>query len=208
MYYFAKLYEIITGLELDLAEGHLIRRDNGQVVALQHPEFLLTFIPVFYDMYKKNLDLFIRNKADDRINPRWWFYFDAISRYNDEDNDQFRRIIELGVRVHIQGDMATALVLAYRRFSLENPGVPFDALENDFFKTNRAVFDQVLKDFGDHLANIKKPLELIPWEEANRTLLYFGGTPVGAWLTRSVIIDDVFRWREVQWKMAKDALAQ
>jgi len=205
MYYFAKLYEIITRHEIRLA---LDSHDQQARRKLRYPDFLLIFIPIFYDMYKRNVDLYMRNKDDDNLAPDWKSYFDTIRNYDDKSNYHLQRIIQYGVRAHIQGDMAGALVKAYQTYSAGHPEVRFDDLKNDFFDINKKVFNDVLTEFQLHLVKIKRPLDLIPDEGFNYGVLWFGGTSFGSWLNDSFSIDDVFEWREAQWQKAKKRLRQ
>ena len=201
LYYFAKLYEIITKNEVALTKGKFIK--DNKILRLQHPDFLLEFIPIFYNMYKTNLDLFLKNKYDNNISPHWYLYFKEASQFNDTSNLHFQKVIKFGVGAHIKGDMATALAKAYKIFFKQHPDIPFEELKNDFFEINRPVFEKVLSQFQSHLRDIKRPLET---GIADKELLWFAGSRWGSILAGNINIDEVFHWREDAWNAANDFL--
>ncbi|MBI3408518.1 MAG: hypothetical protein HY040_09210 [Planctomycetes bacterium] len=189
-YWFAQLYYYITRYEIE-------KRGN-----LEHPGFLLHFIPVFYDMYAENAERFANNQPDS-IAPQWKDHFfqsrigialepTMIGPYL----ERVRISLTSGVQAHIKTDMSEALAnayLSYRQKYCDAP--PFEAYHDDFFKRNRPVFDLV----KDSLIN----------DLVNRVI--FGGqgasdphvvARVSDIVKKGLNNDDVYDWRETAWQDA------
>ncbi len=210
-YWFAALYDTISKFELRAV-------DNKE---FDHPAFLCHFIPIFYNMYARNAELFLKDDMDHM--DVWWqlhFYPDAAISGNvsvtatallkdntliNEDMKQsilrLSAIIDImveGVRAHIQQDMKVALARAYSTYAQTYKNVPaFDDHHHDFFEINRAVFERVTTSIiADLLAS-----EFIPVNaEAAKTLaqLFHVGLDT----------DQIYTWRQAAWDSAKNALAQ
>ena len=192
-YWFAKLYELITYFEI-------LRADR-----LQHPAFLLHFIPVFYNMYSDALDDF-QNGNLSRVSALWLTHFRTAARPNVGSFSSWQRGVQnsivTGVRAHIQGDMATALERAYRsyvsKYCLTN--VPFDTFRVDFFERNRPVFDEVQASFFTELSRLGPfPVSV----EVGQAII-----GIGAQVSGGLDLDEVFGWRAAAWAEAKRRLGQ
>jgi hypothetical protein len=206
-YYFAKLYELITKNEIALAEGNLTA--GGKNLSLKHPDFLLEFIPIFYGMYKKNLEL-LMNKEINRVTSRWQTYYQYTIGIDDKDNFDFMRSLTMAVKAHVEGDMSKALAQAFRAFSVKHPEISFNDhdLHNDFFELNRFVFDSTEAELRSHLADISRPLDKRFGRTFDYVTLYIGSTRLGTYLTnkaedifrtRAMDINEVYAWRQQAW---------
>jgi hypothetical protein len=136
-YWFAKLYEYITYYEIEMS----------RTKQLQHPGFVLHFIPIFYGMYADALEKYLSgNKTG--VHPMWAVHFSTAGR--PRTGSSFAWIggvvasIKTGVAAHIRGDMAGALEQAYRsyvrKYCLSNP--PFDMFKRDLFDVMKPVFEK------------------------------------------------------------------
>jgi hypothetical protein len=192
-YWFAKLYELITYFEILRIDG------------LQHPGFLLHFIPVFYNMYSDALDDFQNNNLG-RVSALWRLHFTTAGRPSVGSFSDWQRGVQnsivTGVSAHIRGDMATALERAYRsyvaKYCLTN--VPFDTFRTDFFERNRPVFNEVQASFFLELSR-RGPFPVRP--EVGQAII-----GVGAQVSGGLDLDEVFRWRATAWAEAKRRLGQ
>jgi len=190
IYWFAKLYELITYFEI---------RDRGN---FDNPGFVMHFIPVFYGLYYSALQNF-QNGARDKIHDLWKKHFDGLQvggRPADPGSmDGVKHSIVTGVTAHVQGDMAAALETAYRTWNVK-PKPAYADLKRDFFEKNRPTFEASKAAFFLDL-NDKGPFPFRP--EVGQMLIGTGEKVVGGGLD----IDEVYRWREAAWKKAGDQLA-
>ena len=188
-YWFAKLYEMITYEEI------------AAIGNFQQPAFVMHFIPVFYNLYLRALD------NPGAAHALWTRHFTAAARPDNSSisawMDGVRNSIVTGVTAHIQGDMATALEQAYRSYVAKyclSPPPPFDQFRPDFFGRNRIVFQRAEASFLLHASQFS-PFPVGP--EFGQYLF-----AVGARVTGSLDLDEVFRWRESAWSEAKRRLGQ
>jgi hypothetical protein len=185
-YWFAKLYEIITGFEI------------GSARAYKEPGFVLHFIPIFYDMYNRALDSWDAGGAS--VSPLWRVHFMNTGRPDMDSvlgwSSGVTTSIITGVSAHIRGDMGQALETAYRSYVKKyclNPAPPFDTYKDDFFAMG-AVFEQ------GRVAAMSLVASLGPVPEAGVKL----GEAMGAGLS----VGEVNRWRAEAWADAKRRLGQ
>jgi hypothetical protein len=197
-FWFAELYRIITEAE--------IRNRHG----FKSPGFVMTFIPIFYEMYAKNAEAYV-NGDDGGVNSRWRTHFIYGKNWNEQVSGSERtpRLGELGytvnslvsgVRVHITEDMAEALCRAYRSYSQKhNTKAPFDAYKEDFFNAfSKSIFrDQV---------RTQLLRELISFHTMSND-----GDPafmgrVSEQLGVGLDVATIWRWREDAWKRANEQL--
>ena len=200
---FAKLYEIITRLEI---------RDR---VKLDYPAFLLHFIPFFYDRYDMALSDYT-NKNVKSIHPLWVEHFKGPNLWKLEaytlillravpglDHDKtflsllISESIEKGVEAHIKSDMEKALVDAYSSYkSTYCPQHPpeFKIFHKDFFETNEPTFKAVRGEF------LVDP-------EISKLLISSILVTVGDFFT-GLEIDEIYDWREAAWQAAQTKVRQ
>jgi len=196
IYWFAKLYELITHFEIESA------------ATLKHPGFLLHFIPVFYDMYFNALEGFL-NKKPGGVSALWRAHFASSSGRPDMSGimgwtRDIALSIQTGATAHIQGDMDKALVRSYQsyvaKYSLT--GITLDTFKDDFLIRNRPVFVKVQAEFFLEISN----LSTFPGRpEVGQYIIGVGQrSGVGGGLD----LDEVFQWRELAWESAKRILGQ
>jgi hypothetical protein len=111
--------------------------------------------------------------------------------------------IVTGAKAHIQGDLAAALEQAYRSYVAKyclSPPPRFDEFRNDFFESNRKLFDRSKGALLLHLSQ-HSPLPVGPeWGQ----FLFATGEPLAGGLA----VDEVYRWRESAWNTARGRLGQ
>jgi len=188
-YWFAKLYELITYFEL---------RDRGK---FEHADFVLHFIPAFYKLYYDAMKNYLRG-ARGNVSDLWLTHFDGLKPAPDDGPgtlDGAKYSIKTGVTAHVQGDMTTALVTAYKTWTA-NPKPPFSALKKDFFENNRPTFDAAKAAFFIDL-NDKGPFPFRP--DVGQFVIASGEMVVGGGLA----VEEVYKWRDDAWKRADAALA-
>jgi hypothetical protein len=186
VYWFAKLYELITYFEI---------RDREK---FNHAGFVMHFIPVFYGLYHSAIKKFEANKWAE-TSPLWRVHFQVALRARTAGTmDGITASIVTGVTAHVKGDMATALADAYRTWT-ENPKPAFAELKDDFFAKNRPTFDAAKAAFFLELQD-KGPSPFRP--EVGQLIIGTGETVIGGGLD----IDEVYKWRETAWSDAATAL--
>lgn len=186
-YWFARLYYYITLYEIENS------------YKFEHPDFMMHFISVFYQMYNANLQSYLAGGK--QYTNQWGSYFE----YCAENNYNVNSKIELpttvaeasinGVIAHIKGDMEEALVKTFEEHKkLYNQPYQFDDYKTDFFETNRQIFDQVKTAFINEVG--KK------WAASEKTADYAQKLGVG------INIDEIYQWRSDEWENAKKKLIQ
>jgi hypothetical protein len=185
-YWFAKLYEIITGFEISAA------RDYKQ------PGFILHFIPIFYDMYNRALDAW--PAGGPAVSPLWRVHFMNTGRPDMDSilgwSSGVMTSIVTGVTAHIRGDMGQALESAYRSYVSKyclNPAPPFDTYKQDFFDMG-AVFIQA-RTAAMSLVTSLGPVPGV-------------GVKIGDALGAGLDVSQVNQWRTQAWAEAKRRLGQ
>jgi hypothetical protein len=199
-FWFAKLYELITYFEI-------LESDR-----FTHPEFVLHFVPIFYNMYYDALQHYL-NRQLDQVSALWLQHFQTASR---PFADSFRQYLSdisdsiiTGVSAHINGDMASALEQAYRsfvaRYCVQN--VPFNEYRRDFFENNRPIFERVKAEFLLVLARLG-PFPVRP--EVGQFIIAGGEQSGVAPLAgaRGLDVNEVYRWRATAWSTALSRLGQ
>nr|MDQ3142930.1 DUF5995 family protein [Bacteroidota bacterium] len=205
LYDFAKLYEVITYYEILVARGEFYSNDEN--VKLEHPEFLLTFIPIFYDMYMSNLTNYLNGNFHN-CTKEWLLAFDlAQNATKDRTIDNFNISLKASVSAHIEGDMKYALVKAYKIFNKNHPDVSFDELHNDFFQLNWPVFKHVEGSFFTQLGRISRPFQM-PFGMgalgSNSTMYHQFVMGVGSQKGfANMSLAEIFGWRQTAWDQAK-----
>lgn len=186
VYWFAKLYELITYFEI---------RDREKFT---HAGFVMHFIPVFYGLYHSAIKQFEAGKWADAP-PLWGVHFQVALRNRRAGSmEGITASIKTGVSAHVQGDMATALANAYRTWKA-NPKPAFAELKDDFFAKNRPTFDAAKAAFFLELQD-KGPSPFRP--EVGQLIIGQGEAVISGGLN----IDEVYRWRETAWSAAATAL--
>lgn len=209
-YWFAKLYEFITEAEI---------AGRG---AMSYPGFLLSFIPMFYDLYAMNVewDQAAHAGSATSVADQWKGYFDetefgddVVAEQVDVETQAARDprylvggylnavtiSILAGVSAHVQGDMAHALAYAYDGYRSRYLGSgPFNKYKSDFFERNRPIFDTVRVKLVAHLLDKMH----LPGGLAPRLLSL--GDSVGIGGPR---VDDIYEWREKAWAEAWDSVS-
>ena len=192
-YWFAELYYYITLYEI---------RDLNR---FKHPAFVMHFIPIFYDLYAKNEELFEKGEFG-KIAPQWRAHFEphlvspldakayrpqAINTV--EYTDAATMILVSGVTAHIKGDMSVALEKAYRSYAAKYcDALPFDEYYDDFFKTNKPIFEKVRKAL---VGEINEHLGIVVDTEA--------ALQVADKVNIGLNIEEVYSWREAAWQKAR-----
>jgi hypothetical protein len=186
-YWFAKLYELITYYEVRDCE----KFDN--------PGFVLHFIPIFYDLYHGALQNY-RNGG--KVSPLWRTHMEGLRQKGEEVQpgtlEGAKFSIRSGVAAHVQGDMSTALENAYRTWRAD-PKPPFESLKNDFFATNRQIFNAAKAAFFLDL-NDKGPF---PFRADVGQYIIAQGEPVAG---GGLSVDEVYLWRGAAWNQAASRL--
>lgn len=189
-YWFGELYVYITDFEVAAAPS------------FAKPGFLLHFIPIFYDMYAENAELYAGDNANG-IAKNWQRHFTISSVFADPYRQKTQFVTDAtsslvsGVQAHIQGDMARALEDAYESYSRKYCNVPaLDTYKTDFFEVNRPIFEKVKTSFLNEFINLG----------------IFGGSKsidpntaakAGDAMKMGLNVDEVYRWREDAWQKAK-----
>jgi LysM repeat protein len=185
-YWFAKLYEIMTALEIDAARNY------------KHPGFVLHFIPIFYGMYNRALDGWAAGGAG--VSPLWREHFKLTGRPAGSGvlgwSSQVIASIVSGTTAHVRGDMGEALANAYRSYVNKyclNPAPPFDTFRQDFFAMG-GVFNQAQTAVMSLVASLGPVPE--------------GAVKIGESMGPSLDINEVEKWRAEAWADAKRRLGQ
>lgn len=186
-YHFALLYNIITYREIALAKSG----------TLEHPGFLLRFIPIFYKLYDDALQNFLSKKGG--YHDLWANHF-QYSSFQPEYQHFWAYLpyveasLVSGVRAHILGDMQHALRAAYQSYTIAYcVNVPLDTFHKDFFEINKAAFLTVRDEFVfDLMSRFFPPNMAIP-------------KPKGWILDKfaDIDIDEIYQWRQQAWDNAK-----
>ena len=193
MYWFAKLYEYTTFLEIQ------------KIRTVEHPAMVAHFIPVFFGLYKKDVDSYL-NRDTSKISTLWMQHFKSsgsgkITLSGAENS------ITTGAVAHIQGDMHQAFVLAYKSFT--NNYCPASPPPLEYFRS--AFFSPAaLKVFPESQATMFTEISRVlqtkapfsPSIETGQLGLGIGSKYFG------LSMDTVFKWREAAWAQAKNELGQ
>jgi outer membrane protein OmpA-like peptidoglycan-associated protein len=193
-YWFAKLYELITYYEI------------AEYRRFEHPEFVLHFIPIFYELYYQALQHYLMGEFD-KVSSIWRAHFDIAGRefagsgakYLQDVTDS----IVTGVYAHINGDMATALEQAHRSFVTKYclTETPFGDFQGDFFQNNRPIFEIVKAAFMLELARVGPfPVSVEVGQFSVAT-----GESLGL---MGLSVDEIYRWRARAWTEALDKLGK
>jgi hypothetical protein len=193
LFWFSKVYEIITYEELNAVTEQ----------TREHPVFVLKFIPAFYRLYYDPLQLHLRKQPG--VPSHWQTHF-AVTEVDIDSTsitayqNQILNCIVTGVRAHIQGDMATALVQAYRSCKATYPALTpdFEKLLPDFFELDPVIFKRVPANFFKYLSKLT-----LPFASTGVGQYLFGA---GNELIHGLPIDTVVAWRAVAWKDAQASL--
>jgi hypothetical protein len=198
-HWFAKLYEFTTYYEI------------GKASSFRHPAFVLHFIPIFYDLYYRALENWTAGNLA-LVSSPWKTHFTRASRPDNSSilawmNGVLDSIVT-ATAAHVQGDMATALELAYRSYVDKyclSPPPRFDEFRPDFFKMDSIVFKHSqaafilhLSHFGPGFAIGSKPRGL----EVGQFLFGVGARRVPG----SLDIGLVDQWRDIAWSEARRRL--
>jgi len=191
-YWFAKLYELITYYEIT-------ERDK-----FEYPSFVMHFVPIFYDIYYDALRHYLNDEFD-KIHDKWLRHFEQTGSPDGTTvadwMSDIRTSIETGVKAHIKGDMETALRKAYtsyvEKYCLE--GVSFNVFREDFFQTNKEIFEKVKAAFFIEMAK-KSPSPLSV--EATQFTFGAGEAVTGLGLP----VERIYEWRAQAWRSALDDL--
>ena len=188
LYWFAKLYEHTTFLEIE------------KIKTIEHPAMVAHFIPVFFGLYKKDVDSYL-NRDTSKVSTPWMQHFkssgnEKITLSGAENS------ITTAVVAHIQGDMPQAFVLAYKSFT--NKYCPASPPPLEYFRSS-FFSPAALKIFPESQAtmfteisrvmNTKAPFS--PSIETGQLGLGIGAKYFGLGM------DTVFKWREDAWSKAK-----
>jgi hypothetical protein len=188
LYWFAKLYEYTTFLEIE------------KIKTVEHPAMVAHFIPVFFGLYKKDVDSYL-NRDTSKVSTPWMQHFkssgnEKITLSGAENS------ITTAVVAHIQGDMPQAFVLAYKSFT--NKYCPASPPPLEYFRSS-FFSPAALKIFPESQAtmfteisrvmNTKAPFS--PSIETGQLGLGIGAKYFGLGM------DTVFKWREDAWNKAK-----
>ena len=193
LYWFAKLYEYTTFLEIQ------------KIKTVEHPDMVAHFIPVFFGLYKKDVDNYL-NSDTSKISTLWMQHFKSsgsgkITLSGAESS------ITTGAVAHIQGDMHRAFVLAYKSFT--NKYCPASPPPLEYFRS--AFFSPAaLKVFPESQAAMFTEISRVfqtkapfgPSIETGQLGLGVGSKYFG------LSMDTVFKWRENAWEQAKSELGQ
>jgi hypothetical protein len=192
-YWFAKLYEIITYMEI----AHRSR--------FRYPAFVMHFIPIFYKMYYDALQHFMNNRLD-QIHGLWLTHFQTAGRPAASGARQWMNEVEAtiktGVAAHIKGDMASALEQAFRSYAAKYclQDASLDIYKNDFFNVNKDIFELVKASFLIELAKFSpSPLSI----EMTQFLFAAGEQLTG----RGLSVSEIYQWRERAWQQALQNLS-
>ncbi len=193
LYWFAKIYEYTTFLE--------IKKLN----TIEHPDMVAHFIPVFFGLYKKDVDSYL-NRDTSKVSAPWMQHFKTSSNGKITLSGA-ESSITTGAVAHIQGDMHRAFVLAYKSFTNKycpaSPP-PLEYFRSAFFspaalkvfpESQAAMFTEISRVF-----QTKAPFS--PSIETGQLGLGVGSKYFG------LSMDTVFKWRENAWAQAKNELGQ
>jgi hypothetical protein len=196
-FWFARLYQYITLHEI---------QERGK---LEHPCFLLHFIPVFYDTYAVVVDAF---KQKGKIPDHWLAHFTHATGLIGIGPQKDLKVwmlavnqsLTLAVTAHIQGDMAPSLEKAYRSYSAKYTGVPpFDAFKKDFFETNKPVFEKARLSLVNELVNLGSGLAVM-----GRSVDPVFASEAAKAINMGLDTAEIMKWREDAWRTAKQKLGQ
>ena len=192
-YWFAELYYYITRYEIE---------DRG---LFDHPAFVLHFIPIFYDMYAVNAEQFARGELANIV-ANWGEHFATAEAIVDPSMlvpyaMAATRSLISGVKAHIQGDMADALVWAYRSYAARYCRVPpfHPTYHPDFFDHNRPIFDRVRTALINELLNRGMGLQMPGRRGMDPNL----AARIADVLRVGMDVDKIYRWRQTAWDKAK-----
>src|SRR5262249_21179505 len=138
------------------------------------------------------------------LNPLWVTHFQQTAAEQLSTNfannlGVIQRTFTSGVEAHIRGDMADALVKTYIDFSNQYGtwSRKFDEYKEDFFDTNKRLFEQVSGIFFDYLSQ----------------MMYPDDPSVGAYalgsvdhLLTGISINTIYQWRGAAWASAKQRI--
>ncbi len=126
-YWFAKLYEFVTLEEMSYSQK------------TTYPGFSLHFIKVFYGMYYAAMGNYEKS-AFAQVNPLWVTHFRGPPGNVAPDSMQAVEFsVRTGATAHIQGDMAVALVTAYKSWEV-SPKPRFPELRGEFIDKSEGAF--------------------------------------------------------------------
>ena len=188
LYWFAKIYDYTTFLEIE------------KIKTIEHPAMVAHFIPVFFGLYKKDVDSYL-NRDTSKVSTPWMQHFKSSGNgkitLSGAENS-----ITTAVVAHIQGDMPQAFVLAYKSFT--NKYCPASPPPLEYFRSS-FFSPAALKIFPESQAtmfteisrvmNTKAPFS--PSIETGQLGLGIGAKYFGLGM------DTVFKWREDAWSKAK-----
>jgi hypothetical protein len=192
-YWFAKLYEMITYEELAAVRAG----------TFEHPEFLLRFIPIFYDMYYDSMQNYLRGDMG-KVDVHWKTAFDVAAQGEVGSLADISASTRAAVIAHIVGDMSRALAATMRSFAAESCDHPasFARYRDDFFEKNRKIFEQVRLDFITEMAVQGGVIGFEPIDQT-RQILGTAERLTGMGLD----LDEVFKWRAKAWDEALQLIA-
>jgi hypothetical protein len=204
-YWFGELYYYITQEEIE-------QRSNFQAGT-----FVLHFIPFFYDLYATAAELHAQSR-DDEIAAHWQPHFAASTPVDQQDIRGYVTnaimCTVLGIRAHISGDMATALVQAYRSYlktyMIDEGDMPLDDFKEDFFTLNRPVFEQVRRSFVNEFQTyaVRLPAGMMMRPQDNLDTLLALADIFDEQFHIGLSVDSIYGLRETAWQTAKQTLEQ
>jgi len=193
LYWFAKLYEYTTFLEIE------------KLKSAEHPAMVAHFIPVFFGLYKQAVDSY--QKHDNSKIPELWMRHFKTSDTRQISLSGAETSATTGAVAHIQGDLSKAFVMSYKSFT--NKYCPANPPPLDYFRTD--FFGPVaLKIFPESQATIFTEISRVlhtkapfsPSIETGQLALGIGSKYFG------LSMDTVFKWREDAWAKAKMELGK
>ena len=196
-YWFARLYQYITLHEIN-------ERDK-----LEHPCFLLHFIPIFYDTYADVVNAF---KGKGKLPDLWSAHFTHATGLIGIDPAKdvmvwmmaVNKSLTLAVTAHIQGDMAPSLEKAYRSYSTKYTGVPpFDTFKKDFFESNKPVFEKARLSLVNELVNRGTGMAMF-----GKSVDPKFASEAAKLINMGLDTTEIMKWRETAWSTAKKNLGQ
>lgn len=196
-YWFARLYQYITLHEIE---------ERGK---LEHPCFLLHFIPIFYDTYA---DVVAAFKGKGKLPDLWSAHFTHATGLIGIDPAKdvmvwmmaVNKSLTMAVTAHIQGDMAPSLEKAYRSYSTKYTGVPpFDSFKKDFFESNKPVFEKARLSLVNELVNRGTGIAMF-----GKSVDPKFASEAAKMVNMGLDTTEIMRWRETAWSTAKKNLRQ
>ena len=201
-FWFAKLYEDITYYEI------------LECRSFEYPDFVLHFIPVFYDLYYDSLMADVKGQAD-KVSPQWRDCFKVASMRDSNSSyvgymDEITRNIIAGVSAHINGDMEEALVRAYESYvSKYKRPKQFYLHHRDFFLYNRPIFERVKAEYFIDLSRTTFPGSP-DWGQfamgaasEKHSIGPFKFSLDQLVLGETLNVDEIYQWREKAWNRAR-----